>query len=340
MKRIGFACKYKAEELNKTKKEIKEEEAFYNTKSTTISFLKKLTNEKIFEKLDNIVDCNFESTKNILNYVSSLPVNLRMLRLTSDLFPAYTHYISDVYYKDSTIVKKIEKALLNLGNIARKHDIRLSFHPGQFCVLASEREDVVKNSIIEFEYHAYIARSMGYTKQFQDFKCNIHISGKNGINGFIDSYSKLSPEARNIITIENTEYKYGIEECLLLANHCPIVFDIHHDWIYEESLRSANDDILKRVIDSWRGIRPVMHYSQSKEQVLIDYNSKSKLNIKSLLKEKINKKSLSAHSSMLWNDNFNDNLSFFIKDFDIMIEAKNKNLASIDYFYKYKNFFS
>ena len=55
-------------------------------------------------------------------------------------------------------------------------DVRISFHPGQFCVLASDKPDVVERSIDEFEYHVNMARWMGYGKEFQDMKINIHIS--------------------------------------------------------------------------------------------------------------------------------------------------------------------
>ena len=51
-------------------------------------------------------------------------------------------------------------------------------HPGQFVVLASVTPDIVERSIAEFEYHANLIRWMGYGKVFQDFKCNVHISGK------------------------------------------------------------------------------------------------------------------------------------------------------------------
>ena len=103
----------------------------------------------------------------------------------------------------------LEKIFAPIGETARRLDVRLSFHPGQFCVLASENPGIVERSIAEFEYHADMARWMGYGKSFQDFKINVHISGKRGPDGLRESYSRLSPEARNCITIENEENSWG-----------------------------------------------------------------------------------------------------------------------------------
>jgi UV DNA damage repair endonuclease len=95
--------------------------------------------------------------------------------------------------------------------------VRLSFHPGQFCVLASESNEIVERSIEEFEYHADMARWMGYGKTFQDFKINVHISGRKGPAGIQSALKRLSPEARNCITIENDEMTWGIDASLELA---------------------------------------------------------------------------------------------------------------------------
>ncbi|MCQ6458593.1 hypothetical protein, partial [Vibrio parahaemolyticus] len=72
-----------------------------------------------------------------------------------------------------------------IGNIARQQDVKLSFHPGQFTVLASDNPDVVNRSIDEFEYHTDMARMMGYGDRFHSdgFKINVHISGRNGPRG-------------------------------------------------------------------------------------------------------------------------------------------------------------
>ena len=91
-------------------------------------------------------------------------------------------------------------------------------HPGQFTVLASDNADIVDRSIEEFEYHTNVIRYMGYGRQFQDFKCNVHISGRNGPACIKAALKRLSPEARNVITIENDENKWGLDSSLELAD--------------------------------------------------------------------------------------------------------------------------
>ena len=168
--RIGFACKIQTEH--------DKADADLNTKSTTISYLQRQTEDAARSKLWGLLDHNVNAFYRQLKYVAKLPRNQRMFRITSDLLPAYTHDDYMPFYFQSDVVAKLEAHLSMCGEFARANDIRLSFHPGQFCVLASENPGVVENSITEFEYHADLIRYMGYGQKFQDFKCNVHIGGK------------------------------------------------------------------------------------------------------------------------------------------------------------------
>jgi len=201
-------------------------------------------------------------------------------------------------------------------------------HPGQFTVLASENPGIVERSIEEFEYHADMARYMGYGKKFQDFKINVHISGRLGYQGVLDAYKKLTPEARNCITIENEENSHGLSDCLNLSSTIPIVLDIHHHWIREGEYIQPNDDRVKMVIDSWRGVRPVCHYSISREDVLVGHDNNIAPDHASLLLEGYKKQKMRAHSNFYWNTAVNDWALQFNDQFDIMCESKAKNLAS------------
>jgi UV DNA damage endonuclease len=102
-------------------------------------------------------------------------------------------------------------------------------------VLASESADVVRRSIDEFEYHANMARWMGFGKKWQDgCKINVHISGRQGPEGIKRVLPRLSPEARNLITIENDEIGHGLDASLELEKDVALVLDIHHHLIRDE----------------------------------------------------------------------------------------------------------
>jgi UV DNA damage repair endonuclease len=215
-----------------------------------------------------------------------------------------------------------------IGETARRLDVRLSFHPGQFCVLASESEEIVNRSIEEFEYHADMARWMGYGQTFQDFKINVHISGKRGPAGIRSALGRLSPEARNCITIENDENAWGIDSSLELADDCALVPDLHHHWIRTGEYIQATDSRLLRIIDSWRGVRPALHYSVSREDVLVDHPVDVMPDHARLLESGYKKQKMRAHSDFYWNQPVTDWVLSFWDQFDIQCESKGKNLAS------------
>jgi UV DNA damage endonuclease len=195
--------------------------------------------------------------------------------------------------------------------------VRLSFHPGQFCVLASANENIVERSIEEFEYHADMARWMGYGKSFQDFKINVHISGRQGPEGIRRVLGRLSPEARNTITIENEENSWGLDDCLTLGDVVPIVLDIHHNWIREGEYLDPDSDRVKRVLDSWRGVRPAMHYSVSREDLLVGHDPDTLPDMTQLLAQGFKKQKLRAHSDFMWNRAVNTWAAGFSANFDI-----------------------
>jgi UV DNA damage endonuclease len=335
-KRIGFACKYIHPNSFLTEKQKSEIESKYNTKTTTVTWLDKQTKQVAEDRLWKIMVHNVNSFKNLVKYVGMLPNELHFLRISSDCLPVYTHPNWSYFYHKRDTKEWLEKNFSELGNIARNLNVRLSFHPGQFCCLASNNPDVVSNSIKEFEYHCDMIRWMGYGVQLQDMKCNIHIGGKLGPDGIRNVYPLLSEVARNTITIENDEFGWGIESCLELADIIPIVLDIHHHYIRTNGdYISPQDDRFKKCIDSWRGVRPVIHYSSIREEYIKDY--KTLPNMKTLLEEGIKPQKLRAHSDMFPNVACNKWALSFWDYADIMCETKHKNLASIQLYNYYIN---
>ena len=213
MKKIGFACKWidHADQVNGIKKD--DDAKQYNTGTTTISWLNRQSKEVAEQKLWDLMVQNLASTQKLVDRVGEQHENLRMVRLSSDILPAYTEPTWSYFWQRPDVVQYLERNFSLIGHSARKSGTRLSMHPGQFVVLASINEGIVGRSIEEFEYHADMARYMGYGKSFQDFKINVHISGKQGPEGIRAAYKRLTPEARNCITIENEENSGGINDC-------------------------------------------------------------------------------------------------------------------------------
>ena len=326
--RIGFACKWI--DTPDQVKGIKptDDAKKYNTGSTTITWLDRQSKEVAEQKLWDLMVQNIEATRKLVERVGNLPESLRMVRISSDLLPAYTHANWSYFWKRPDVKAYMERHFAEVGDSSRTNSVRLSMHPGQFTVLASSNPGIVDQSIKEFEYHADMVRWMGFGKRFQDYKINVHISGREGPEGVRRAYKRLSPEARNCITIENEEITHGIEHCLSLSDIIPTVMDIHHHFIREGEYIHPGSDHCKRVIDSWRGVRPTLHYALSREDLLVGHDATKAPDLALLLEAGFKKQKLRAHSDFFWNTATNEWALSFLDNFDIMCESKGKNLAS------------
>ena len=324
IKKIGFACKLS--ELNSKNEVVSIPEC--NFKTTTVAWLNRQSKDVAVAKLWELMRHNIDAAKRSVNYVGNLEESLRMLRLGSDICPVYTQCDWSWFWRDVDVRTYAERELGKVGALARSLGVRLSMHPGQFCVLASISDGIVDKSIEEFEYHADMARWMGYGSTFQDFKINVHISGKRGPEGIRTAIKRLSPEARNCITIENEENSWGLDDCLTISDLVPIVLDVHHHWINTGEYLSPLDPRNDRIVQSWRGVRPTMHYSVSREDYLVAHDPSVSPDYAQLLASGYRKQKLRAHSEFYWNNAVNQWALSFLDRFDIMCECKSRNLGS------------
>jgi UV DNA damage endonuclease len=327
LKRIGFCCKWLNDPSECGGMKVNAVDRDLNGRSTTMRWLREHPAEAEQRQWD-IMNHNTRAAVKLIERVATLPPERRMVRLGSEMLQGYTEKDWKAWWQQTEVQNHLERIFAPIGETARRLDVRLSFHPGQFCVLASEAEEIVERSIEEFEYHADMARWMGYGKAFQDFKINVHISGKRGPAGIRSALRRLSPEARNCITIENDEMSWGIDASLELVNDCALVLDLHHHWIRTGEYIQPTDDRVKGVIESWRGVRPALHYSISREDVLVDHCTKTAPDHAVLLESGHKKQKLRAHSDFYWNESVTDWALSFWDQFDIQCESKGKNLAS------------
>ncbi|NER61377.1 UV damage endonuclease UvsE [Pseudomonas sp. MAFF212428] len=330
--RIGFACQYRHPERALSASALKALESPFNPRTTTLRWMNSVAPQVAREKLLEVVLHNLAAQLRLLAYVADLPPTLRMLRLSSDLLPFYSHPSVRAFYQDPAIERQLIDGFAAIGTAARAADIRLSFHPGQYCVLGSDNPGVVQNSLAEFEYHADMIRMMGYGRRFQDLKCNVHIAGRLGVDGTRAVWPRLSQVARNCITFENDEKTYGLDHCLQVADLAPVVLDIHHCWIHENHYIAPDAPRVERVLESWRGVRPTLHYSQPPESLqALGFDAEHSLDMQALLKV-VNKRDLYLHSDRMWNHRTNAYALQFLDRFDIMLEAKDKNIAALAFY--------
>jgi UV DNA damage endonuclease len=326
--RIGFCCKWLTDPSECGGMKVNAANRELNGRSTTMRWLREHPDEAEQRQWD-IMNHNAAAALKMVETVGALRPELRMVRLGSEMLQGYTEPAWKEWWQRREIQDHCAKIFAPIGEAARRLDVRLSFHPGQFCVLASDNPEIVNRSIEEFEYHADMARWMGYGRTFQDFKINVHISGRQGPAGIRAALPRLSVEARNCITIENDEMSWGIDASLELADQLALVLDIHHHWIRTGEYIQATDDRVKKIRDSWRGARrPVIHYSVSREDLLVGHDADALPDMADLLAQGYKKAKLRAHSDFYWNRAVNDWAATFSQDFDIQCESKGKNLAS------------
>ncbi len=160
--------------------------------------------------------------------------NVKVFRLSSEVTP----WASEYNLKDLPDYEEICHHLKVAGDYTKLTGQRISFHPGQFNCLASEKDHVIKNSIKDLEIHGKLFDLMGMDRNHNS-KINIHLGSSCGGNlklaadNFNKNFLLLSDSVKSRLTVENddkpamfsTKFLY---ENIYKVSGVPIVFDSHH----------------------------------------------------------------------------------------------------------------
>jgi UV DNA damage repair endonuclease len=324
--RIGFCCRFVPPDGDR------EALRRLNPTSTTIAALSRRDRVEVLAKVLDIVRHNVEALVLQLRWLADRPPLERLYRVGSGLLPAYNHPLYRWMYDEPAMREVVEPGLAQAGAIAREAGIRLSMHPGQFCVLATLNERALENSVAELEYHADVMRLMGLAGGWHPggAHVNVHAGARAaGVDGFRRSLARLSEDARGLLTVENEEDAYGLDDLLPLAESLPLVVDLYHHWIRSGGEYLEPDDPrLARARESWRGVRPVSHISAPREDLLAPHPADALPDFAALLARGVKRRDLYAHSDTMWNDAINAWTARHLAWTDIEVEAKLKNLAS------------
>lgn len=276
------------------------------TSSSTVTFTnyQKLPNdEQKLNKLKQVTLSNLNDLYKILEY--NIENNIHFYRITSQLVPLGTHPEVNWDYR------KVFKAdFLRIGELVKKHDMRVDTHPDEFNVLNSIRDEVVTATKRNLWYHVHTFEDMNYPLG----RMVLHIGSSQGgkedsINRFIKNFNSFPREITDRLMLENDDKTFTVDEVLGICNevHAPMVLDVHHYQCNNEG--EPLEERISDIFNTWRDqpLPPKIHFSSPKEG------------------EKDRK-----HSDFI---NAADFIEFIElckpidKDFDVMIEAKKKDLS-------------
>lgn len=275
--------------------------------SVNRSMIKKTFEAKGLDYVSELVIENLKDTLKLLDY--NIKKKIFVYRLSSDSFPWMTEY----KFSELPKFKAIQTYLRLIGEKIKANDIRVSYHPGPFNVLASENPSVVTKTIYELNQHAELMDLMGLDKSHY-YPINIHINTtkptrEEAAQRFVDNFALLSDSCKARLTVENDDSpnQYSVQmlhDWVYVKTGIPIVFDQHHfnfgpqDQTMEAALRLA--------YSTWN-VKPLTHMSSPKT-----YEDESAVK--------------TAHADYIYEE-----IQTFGLDFDIEIEAKAKDLAVLKY---------
>lgn len=231
---------------------------------------------------------------------------IKFYRMSSEIFP----WMSEYDFSELPDYKKICTLLMGAGTLAKKYGQRLTFHPGPFNVLASPNDNVVKKTIVDLNKHSQIMDLMGLSTTPYN-KINIHVGGVYGdkasaLQRWVDGFKLLDDNTKSRLTIENDDKQsaYTVRDLMFIHQNTgiPIVFDYHHHTCHPDGM--THKEALEMAMSTWpKDITPIVHVSEPRDD-----------------------KNFRAHHDYVYNK-----IDSYGYDIDIMMEAKAKELAVLEY---------
>lgn len=260
----------------------------------------------------------------IFDYLND--VDIRMYRLSSGVAPYITHPELPQFWHQ---IEECHDELAELGAKARRYGLHLSSHPGQYSLFNALDERVYAASLRDFAYHVALLDALGMPA---DNKVITHVGGVYGDKAaardqFAERYAALPDAIKARLILENDETNYDLTD--ILAIHQRVGIALCWDWLHHDVNNPAGipaDEATQLVTATWpAGQTPKIHYSSQRRD-------------KRQVARKIRKTgerimvtaapAIGQHAGDIDAAEFATYLASVREiPFDIMLEAKNKDLA-------------
>ena len=299
MKNIGYCCIPMGCNEGKPKKE-----------HITVNrgMVRRTFDAKGLPYVSELVIENLKDTLKVLDY--NLKNHIYIYRLSSDSFP----WMSEYEFSDLPNFKLIQVLMAQIGEKIKSNNIRVSYHPGPFNVLASENPSVVEKTIKELNKHAELMDLMNLDKT-TFYPINIHINTtkptrEEAAVRFCEQFENLSESCKLRLVVENddgpNQYSTKILYDLIYKKiGIPITHDFHHHNYGPQDI--SQEEAIKLACSTWGDIKPMTHMSSPK--TLEDTSGKQ-----------------TAHADYIYEE-----IKTFGLDFDTELECKMKDLALLRY---------
>jgi len=187
-------------------------------------------------------------------------------RVSSSLFPCLTHPEFSFSVQDIPQYREIEEELNAIKKYNKDWQVRLSSHPDQFNVLASENQSAVDKSIRELNHHGWVMDMMGCERSYYN-PINIHVNNTKGelddiACRFMYNLARCDESVTSRLVVENEDK--GCWNVVNLYSHfdIPITYDNLHDKC-NPSIASPSASNMAVCATTWGGVKPLFHYSES-----------------------------------------------------------------------------
>jgi len=259
----------------------------------------------------------------VLDYLERAGVD--MYRMTASLAPYATHPDLPQFHGQA---RECEAELAELGARARACDLRLSTHPGQYVVLNSEDAGVRAAAMRDLELQAELLDAMGLGPEAVVV---LHVGGAAGghaagLARFERGLERLSDRARDRLVVENDDRSYALGHVMALHRRTGlrVVWDVLHHHCHDPD-GIPDREALELALSTWpAGVRPKIHYSTPKTAM-----EERRRRVGRRVERTWVLPQLRAHADVIDPIAFEHFLTETARglDFDVMLEAKAKDLA-------------
>ena len=246
--------------------------------------------------------------------------------MSSDLAPYVTHPDMPQFHRQ---IEECADELREIGRRARQLRLRLSFHPSQFIVLNSPDPVLVQKSIADLAAQTEMLDRMELDREAVVV---VHAGGTYGdrdagCERWIKIYQMLPAAIRRRLVLENDDQRYSASDVLKIhdATGVPLIFDHQHFWCFNPEQLELRDT-LPLFLKTWpKNVRPKIHFSSPRTE-LRELKRKDRKTRKSVVV--LQPPVWSGHADFCQPFEFISFMRAFPdSEFDVMLEAKSKDLA-------------